>query len=117
MSAVDDYLATLEPERRAVLEHIRAVVHELVPGAVETESYRMPTFDVAGKHVLAFLSAKQHLSVFPFSRRVVDALRGRLAGYSLSAGTIRFTLDRPLPDDLLRDLIRKRLDEIGGKKL
>lgn len=117
MSAVDDYLATLEPERRAVLERIRALVHELVPDAVETESYRMPTFDRGGKHVLAFLSAKQHLSVFPFSRRVVDALRDRLAGYSLSAGTIRFTLDHPLTDELLRDIVRLRLDDIAGKKL
>lgn len=40
---VDEYLGALEPDFRAELERIRALVKELVPEAEETMSYSMPT--------------------------------------------------------------------------
>lgn len=66
------------------------------------------------KPLLGFLAAKDHLSVFPFSPKVVDSVRDRLAGFELSKGTIRFTIDRPLPDDVVREVVRLRTDEIAG---
>ena len=47
-------------------------------------------------------------------RQVVDAVAGRLTGFALSKGTIRFTAAEPLPDDVLRDLVRLRQAEIEG---
>ncbi len=64
--------------------------------------------------MLGFLAAKDHLSVFPFSSRVVDSVRDRLAGFELSKGTIRFTVAMPLPDEVVRDVVRLRIDEIAG---
>jgi uncharacterized protein YdhG (YjbR/CyaY superfamily) len=66
------------------------------------------------KPLLAFLAAKHHLSIFPFSSRVVDAVRDRLTTFELSKGTIRFTDAIPLPDDVVRDIVRGRLEEIVG---
>ena len=43
---------------------------------------------------------------------VVDAVRERLDGFELSKGTIRFTVDNPLPDDVVRDIVRLRAQEI-----
>ncbi len=37
MSAVDDYLETVDPGRRPVLEHVRAVVRELRERGVTEE--------------------------------------------------------------------------------
>jgi uncharacterized protein YdhG (YjbR/CyaY superfamily) len=59
-------------------------------------------------------ASAKHLSVFPFSPEVVEGVRERLAGYSLSKGTIRFTPDQPLPDDVVEDIVRLRLAEITG---
>ena len=47
--------------------------------------------------VLAFLAAKHLTIIFPFSSRVVDAVRNRLAAVELSKGTVRFTVAMPLP--------------------
>jgi len=58
------------------------------------------------------VAAAKHLSVFPFSPAVIDAVASRLEGYSLSKGTIRFTPDHPLPDDVLEDIVRLRRAEI-----
>ena len=43
---------------------------------------------------------------------VVDAVAGRLEGYSLSKGTIRFTRDHPVPDEVVEEIVRLRRDEI-----
>jgi uncharacterized protein YdhG (YjbR/CyaY superfamily) len=110
---VDDYLADLEPAQRAALQHVRAVVAGVVPDAEEGRSYGMPAFLVGGRPLLGFRAAKKHLSLFPFSPAAVEAVADRLAGYDLAKGTIRFTADRPVPDDVLADLVRARLGELA----
>ena len=113
MSAIDDYLATLPDAERAAYEHVCRIVREIVPDAEEATYYGMPAFKYAGKGLLAIRAAKTHLSVFPFGAAPVNAVRDRLEGFSLSKGTIRFTPEHPLPDDVLADLVRARLAEIS----
>jgi uncharacterized protein YdhG (YjbR/CyaY superfamily) len=42
-------------------------------------------------------------------------VKDRLEGFDLSKGTIRFTPDRPVPEDVLADLIRARKAEIEAR--
>jgi uncharacterized protein YdhG (YjbR/CyaY superfamily) len=112
--AVDDYFASLDASTRAAFEHIRDLVIEIVPEAEQGTSYGMATLKYNQKPLLAFLAAKHHLSVFPFSSLVVDAVRDRLTGFELSRGTIRFTAATPLPDEVVRDIARHRIQEIAG---
>lgn len=114
MSAVDDYLGSLDVATRTTLEHIRDLVMDLVPEAEQGVSYGMATLKYRQKPLLAFLAAKHHLSIFPFSPKVVDSVREQLAGFELSKGTIRFTIATPVPDEIVRDLVRRRMDEIVG---
>jgi len=112
MSAMDDYLDDLPPAERAALERVRAVVGGLVPDAEEGRSYGVPAFIYAGRPLLGFSAAKKHLSIFPFSPAAIDAVRQRLDGFDLAKGTIRFSPDRPVPEDVLADLVRTRKQEI-----
>lgn len=112
VSAVDDYLGGLDRSTRAAFEHIRNLALEIVPEAEEGISYGMAALKYKQKPLLAFLATKHHLSIFPFSPQVVDAVRERLAAFELSKGTIRFTLAMPLPDAVLRDIVSQRVDEI-----
>jgi len=114
MSAVDDYLDGLDASTRAAFEHVRDLAMDLVPEAAEGTSYGMATLFFNQKPLLAFLAAKHHLSIFPFSSRVVDAVRERLTAFELSKGTIRFTVAMPLPDEVVRDIVRLRMEEIVG---
>lgn len=114
VSAVDDYFAGLDASTRAVFEHIRSLAMELVPKAEDGTSYGMAALRYKRKPLLGFLAAKDHLSVFPFSSRVVDSVRDQLPGFELSKGTIRFTIAMPLPDQVVRDVVRLRMDEIAG---
>jgi uncharacterized protein YdhG (YjbR/CyaY superfamily) len=44
----------------------------------------------------------------------VDAVRGQLTAFELSKGTIRFTVGMPLPDEVVREIVRYRIEEIVG---
>ena len=89
MGVIDDYLEDLGDSQRAELERIRRIVLGRVPDAEEGRSHGMPAFRYKQKPLLGFAARKDHLSLFPFSPRVVAAVKGRLAGYDLSKGTIR----------------------------
>lgn len=114
VSAVDDYLGGLDVSTRAAFEHIRSLVMDLVPDAEEGTSYGMAALKYRQKPLIAFLAAKHHLSIFPCSSRVVDSVRDQLTAFELSKGTIRFTVETPLPDEVVRDIVRLRMEEIIG---
>ncbi len=113
MSAIDDYLEKLDEPQRDALERICRITREAVPGAEEATSYGMPAFKVKGKPVLGFTVSQRHLSLHPFSPGVIEAVKDGLGGFELSKGTIRFTPDSPIPDEVLRRIIDARLKEIG----
>jgi uncharacterized protein YdhG (YjbR/CyaY superfamily) len=109
---MDDYLGRLPPAERAALERVRVIVGSVAPSAEQGTSYGMPAFMCAGRPLLGFRAAKHHLSIFPFSPATIDAVRDRLDGFDLAKGTIRFTPDHPVPEDVLADVIRSREREI-----
>ena len=113
-SAIDEYLDGLPPSERAVLQRVRDVVVRAAPEVEEGKSYGVPAFLYAGRPLLGFSAAKRHLSVFPFSPAAIEAVKNRLDGFDLSKGTIRFTPERPVPDDVLADLVRLRRQEISS---
>lgn len=115
MGAVDEYFATVDARTRAEFERIRRLVLSVAPGAEQATSYGMPALRWSGKPLIGFRAASRHLSIFPFSPAVVAADRDRLQGFELSKGTIRFTESEPLPDDVILDIVRLRMEEITGK--
>ena len=94
-------------------DHVREVVLDVVPDAEEGTSYGMPAWRVKGKPLLGLNQAKAHVGVYPFSPEVVEAVRDRLTGFTLTKGGVQCTPDEPLPDDVLAEMVRLRLAEIG----
>jgi uncharacterized protein YdhG (YjbR/CyaY superfamily) len=116
MGAIDDYLDGLSPAQKAALARVRDIVSAVAPEAEEGVSYGMPALRYAGRPLLGFRAAKRHLSVYPFSPAAIEAIKARLGGFDLSKGTIRFSPERPLPEDVLADLVRVRKQEIARKQ-
>lgn len=92
---------------------VRDVVLGVAPEAEEGTSYGMPAWRLEGKPLLGLHQAKAHVGVYPFSPEVVEAVRDRLAGFTLTKGGVQCTPDHPVPDDVLREMVRLRLAEIG----
>lgn len=108
MSVVDELLAPVPPAQRAALEHIRALIHQTVPGAEEVMTYGMPGFKYRGKYLVAFSAFKDHLSLFPGA--IPDTINHpELAHFKTSKGTLQFTVEQPLPDTLIKELLHIRV--------
>jgi uncharacterized protein YdhG (YjbR/CyaY superfamily) len=114
MSSVDAAIAKISSPSREALQHVIDVARRLAPEAEEGMSYGMPALRVAGRPYVSVVAAAKHLSLFPFSPAAIDTVRDDLAGYSLSRGTVRFTAEQPIPDDVLERLLTARLAEIAG---
>ncbi|HSP75397.1 MAG TPA: DUF1801 domain-containing protein [Cryobacterium sp.] len=114
MNSIEESLAAVPQPERDALQNVIAIARRLAPDAVDGVSYGLPTLKVNGSPLVAVAASAQHLSVFPFSPAAIDAVRSHLEGFSLSKGTIRFTPDHPVPDDVLEQIVQARLAEITG---
>jgi uncharacterized protein YdhG (YjbR/CyaY superfamily) len=106
---IDGYLASVSGEARARFEELRRTVKALVPRAVESISYGMPTFKYRGQRLAHFAAWKSHCALYGMN---ADAHRDELAAYDTSRGTIRFPLDEPLPEPLVKALVGERVAAI-----
>ena len=114
MGTIGDYLAGLPAEQREALQRVVDVAASAAPDADEGTSYGMPALRLHGHPLIGVRVSARHLSVFPFSPAVVDAVAGELDGFSLSKGTIRFEPSHPLPDHVVERLVRLRRAELEG---
>jgi len=110
---IDEYLAAQDSRSRAALQKVRRAIRAAAPKAVECFSYGMPAFRLRGKLIAGFRAAANHCSYHPMSGDTVATLRGDLAKYYTSPGTIRFSARAPLPAALVRKLVKARIAELG----
>jgi uncharacterized protein YdhG (YjbR/CyaY superfamily) len=111
-ATVEDYLATLPEDRRAVVNQLRRTIRAAAPEATETIAYSMPAFrSHGGQFLVSFAAYKAHYSLFPASGAVVEALGQELAPYLSGKGTIQFPVKEPLPLATVSKVVKIRLAE------
>lgn len=114
MTVIDNAFAQMAEPQKAALQHIREIVHTLAPDAEEVMTYGMPGFKYKGRYLIAFTAFKDHLSLFPTSAPV-EAFQNKLSDFKLSKGTIQFTVEKPIPDELVRDIVRYQMAAIAHR--
>jgi len=108
---VEEYLANLPEPARSTLKHVRAVIKSVVPKeTTEVISYRIPMFKYRGM-LVGYAAFAKHCSLFPTGSGVLDKFEKELKGYRTSKGTIQFPPDKPLPDALIKRIVRARVAE------
>ncbi len=114
--SVDEYLAALPADRRAVVEGLRRTIRAAAPEADESIAYQMPALrSHGGQFLVSYAAFRRHYSLFPASAGVVAALGAELAPYLTGKGTIRFAADRPIPADLVTRIVEVRLAENAAR--
>jgi uncharacterized protein YdhG (YjbR/CyaY superfamily) len=104
MNAIDQYIKGCPVKIQERLTTIRQIVHEIAPEATERICMNMPTFDLNGKWFVNFAAFKNHIGFYPQPDGFA-AFKERLVDYKTSKGAIQFPLDKPLPVDLIRDIV------------
>src|SRR5437879_6045366 len=103
-TTIDEYISTFPDNTQAILEKVRQAIHKAAPDAVETMSYGMPTFDLNGKHLVFFAGWKHHISLYPLPAGD-EAFQQELSHYKRAKGSIQFPLDKPIPYDLVEQIV------------
>ena len=62
-----------------------------------------------------YAAISDHCSLFP-TAAVIAAFKNELKGYTTSKGTIHFPVDKPLPERLVRKLVKARVAQQVPKK-
>jgi len=107
---VDEYMSSVAPAHKVLLKHLRKLIRETAPKAEETISYNMPSYKYKGVLVY-FASFNKHCSLFPAGPGIFQTFAKELKDHKTSKGTIQFTTDKPLPDNLVRKIIKLRIKQ------
>ena len=114
---MDEYLAELPDDRRAVVEELRRTINAAAPDATETIAYQMPALrSHGGQFLVSYAAYKAHYSLFPASGEVVKALGSDIQPYLAGEGTIRFPASRPIPMELVTRVVKVRAKEVGARQ-
>jgi uncharacterized protein YdhG (YjbR/CyaY superfamily) len=111
-TSVDAYLAELPADQRAVMDQLRATIRAAAPDATEVISYAIPTLKLRDRLLVSYAAFKAHVSVFPASDVVIEALGDALTPYLAGKATIRFASGKPIPTALVTRVVRARIKEL-----
>lgn len=107
---IDSYLALAPAHLRPLLEKLRQTIRKAAPKAEELISYGMPAFRYHGILVY-FAGFKDHCSFFPGNASLINEMKDELKGFKTSKGTIRFSVDNPLPASLVTKMVKARVKQ------
>jgi len=105
----DAYIAQFAPETQKQLQHLRAIIRAALPGSEETIAYAMPSFRKR-INLVYYAGYKNHIGFYPTSEPIAQ-FAGELKGFKTSKGAIQFPLDRPLPEKLIKRIVKWRLKQ------
>jgi uncharacterized protein YdhG (YjbR/CyaY superfamily) len=106
---VDEYLANLPGNTRAILKEFRKTIKQAAPQAEELISYNMPAFKLHG--MLVYYAAwKEHIGFYPVSSGI-EAFKKELSAYEAAKGSVKFPTDKPIPFNLVSKIVEYRVRE------
>lgn len=110
MNAVDEYIVTYPEDIKKILKQIRAIIKENAPDAVESMSYGMPAYKVHGRLLVYFAAFKNHIGFYATPSGHTE-FKEELSKYKQGKGSVQFPLDKPIPFDLMRQIVAFRVEE------
>jgi uncharacterized protein YdhG (YjbR/CyaY superfamily) len=111
---IDAYISGFPQEVRIKLETIRKTIQEAAPEAKEAIKYGMPTFVLNG-NLVHFAAHKNHIGFYP-APSGIDAFIKELEVYRTGKGTVQFPIDKPIPFDLIKKVVKHRVEENMRKR-
>ena len=106
---IDEYIATFPKDVQEVLGKIRITIRKAAPDAEETIKYQMPTFILEG-NLVYFAAFKKHIGFYPPVKGLIK-FKDELAIYEGPKGSLLFPLDKPMPYDLISEIVKFRVKE------
>ncbi len=107
---IDGYIAAFPKATQQKLQQVRAQIKRTAPLAAETISYGIPAFKLDGYTLVYFAGYKNHIGLYP-APVTSDLFKNELSAYKTGKGTVQFSLDQPIPLDLVARIVKFRANE------
>jgi len=108
-SDIDTYISSFPEEIQKILGELRATIRKAAPEAKETINYGMPTFSLKG-NLVHFAAFKNHIGFYP-TPSGIESFKKELSVYEGAKGSVKFPIDKPLPFDLISEIVKFRVKE------
>jgi len=106
---IDEYIARFPKGVQGILEQLRTTIRKAAPDAEEAISYQMPTFRLKG-NLVHFAAYKNHIGFYP-TPSGIEKFKKELSVYEGAKGSVKFPIDKPLPFDLISEIVKFRAQE------
>jgi len=113
-ATVDEYIKNFPPAVQTKLRQIRKIIKAAAPKAEELISYGIAGYKYHGM-LIYFAGFTNHVSVYP-APRSADEFKKELAAYKGGKGTVQFPLDKPVPAELVKRIVKYRV-KLNEEKL
>jgi uncharacterized protein YdhG (YjbR/CyaY superfamily) len=108
-SPVEEYITRFPKETQVILQKIRAVIQKAAPKATECINYGIPTFTLEG-NLVHFAGYKNHIGFYPAPSGII-AFKKELSLYEGAKGSVQFPLNKPMPLQLIKQIVQFRVKE------
>ena len=108
-TTIDEYIAGYDGETRERMETLRELIAGCSPDITEKIAWGMPTFVLNG-NLVHFAAGKRHIGFYPGASGVEHFIRNS-EGYKHSKGAVQLPNDKPMPYELIRDVVLFRIRE------
>ncbi len=107
--SIDEYIAACPEQSQSYLQEIRKMIKTIAPDAKEKISYQIAAFERNGKNLIHFAGWKKHVSLYPVPAGS-EAFERQIKPYVSDKGTVKFSLDEPLPIKLIERVVKLHVD-------
>jgi uncharacterized protein YdhG (YjbR/CyaY superfamily) len=113
LEEVNAYLEALPEPKKSTMLEVRKTIMEVEPRLEQVFAWKSPLFKLDGKYVVGICAHKNHLTFSPQSQNVMAAHAKDLEEYVTAGSSFQFSIDKPLPKELISKLIKSRIAELG----
>lgn len=110
VETIDEYIAMFPPNVQDILKEVRKTIQENAPNAQEAISYGIPTFKLNG-NLVHFAAFKNHIGFYPGGSSAIQAFKEELSPYKQGKGSVQFPLDKPIPFQLVKKMVKFRVKQ------
>lgn len=109
---VEEYIESFPEEKQKLLKQVRRIVKKNAPGAEEGMGYGVPAYKTNGKPLVYFAAFAKHVGFYatPSGHK---KFAKELSQYKQGKGSVQFPFEKPLPKELIAEIVKFRVKENG----
>ena len=110
MNEVDKYILSFPEEVQEILNRIRGLIKNASSEVTESMAYGMPGYKTHGKPLVYFAAFKNHIGFYA-TPTGHEQFSKELSEYKQGKGSVQFPIDKPIPYDLIEQIVKFRVRE------